>query len=561
MTVRSDLPPVRLTVVMTHPVQYFSPWFRFMHASEPRLELTVLYGTTPTPMRQGTGFSRAVSWDVPMAQGYDARVLHPDSDMDVSADTNIGVDAPQIGAAIDASRPDAVLVMGWHARVQRRAMLHCRRRGIPLIYRGDSNLEAGPTGLRRLFWRQRSSFLLGQYDAALSVGHRARMYLLACGVDPTRIFASPHCVDSEFFQRAAEPWAGAAGRRAARQSFGIDPDRPTLVFAGKLEGRKQPADLLLAAAHLADGTQVLYAGDGPERGALEAEARRLGVRATFAGFQTQQELPRAYRAGDCLVLPSTTETWGLVVNEALAAGTPVVVSELCGCADDLVRQPTGGGLRFQPRDIPGLVGAVRALRARVASGEDIDATCRFTQSKSTFAHATEGLVAACHYVAREEWRQRGSPPVQRMSVIAPCGGMAIPGGMEQMTFEVLRVARAGGAHVHVITNTWAVGDGPRGRHPIVALAEDLGASWSTGYYWHRLSRHARNPLVLWLMLQDIVRTSLGLLRDAWHVHPTHSLSPEHTSLIPQCTRARAPAPRGRPHHSPHGQCAGRRSLL
>ena len=527
----TSLPPVRLTVVMTHPVQYFSPWFRFIAASDARVALTVIYGTTPTPARQGIGFSRPVTWDVSLTDGYSSRVLHPDSDMNVSADSFTGVDAPEIGAAIDETRPDVVLIMGWHAKLLVRAMAHCRRRGIPMLYRGDSTLDSGPTGVRRILWRQRTTVLLRQFDAALSVGYRARLYLLTCGVDPTRIYASPHCVDSAFFEQRAAPWAGVEGRRRARESFGISADAPLLVFAGKLERRKRPSDVLEAAALLADGTEVLFAGDGAERAALEADARRLGVHATFAGFLTQTELPRAYRAGDCLVLPSTTETWGLVVNEALAAGTPVVVSEKCGCADDLVRQPAGGGVRFQPGDIAGLAAAVRTLRARVASGEDIDATCRWTVSKSTFALATEGLVAACQGVAGDAWRARAFDGGYPIRVIAPCGGMAIAGGMERATFEVLRVARMAGAHVHVITNVWAEESGPRGRHPIVALAEDIGATWNTGYYRYRLTRHTRSPVEIFLMLQDVARTSLGLLRDAWQVHPTHTVSPEHTSLI------------------------------
>ena len=527
----APLAPVRLTVVMTHPVQYFSPWFRSIAESEPRLALTVLYATTPNATRQGTGFSRPVSWDVPLTSGYASRVLHPDGDMDVSSYSFTGVDAPRIGAAIDESRPDVVLLMGWHARVQLRAMVHCRRHGIPLLYRGDSNLESAPSGVRRIFWRQRTALLLRQFDAALSVGYRARLYLLTCGVDPTKIYASPHCVDSAFFEWEAAPWSGPDGRRRARETFGIAPDAPVLLFAGKLEARKRPEDVLRAAAALGGATEVLFAGDGPARGDLEREAAQLGVRTTFAGFLTQRELPRAYRAAECLVLPSVTESWGLVVNEALAAGTPVVVSEQCGCADDLVRQPAGGGVRFQPRDAAGLADAVRTLRGRVTSGEDIDATCRWTVSKSTFALATTGLVAACHAVAGEAWRDRALGGGYPIRLIAPCGGMVIAGGMERATFEVLRVARDAGAHVHVITNTWAEGDGPRGRHPIIALAEDLGATWSTGHYWHRLSRHTRNPVEIFLMLQDIARTSLGLLRDAWHVHPTHVVSPEHTSLI------------------------------
>ena len=526
-----EVPPVRLTVVMTHPVQYVSPWFRWIAEHEARLDLTVVYATTPTPAQQGTGFSQAFAWDVPLTDGYAHEVLHPASEMDVDFRSFAGVDAPEVGGAIDAARPDVVMLMGWHSRVQLRAMAHCRRRGIPLVYRGDSNLQWAPSGLRRLLWRQRTRWLLSQFEAALSVGHRARLYLLTCGVDPTRIYAAPHFVDNGFFASQAAAWAGADGRARARASFGIAPDARTLVFAGKLEPRKRAGMLLDAAARLGDGTQVLFAGDGPERVALEVQARALGVTATFAGFLNQGEMARAYRAGDCLVLPSTLDTWGLVVNESLAAGTPVVVSDACGCVDDLVREPHGGGARFESGDVAGLTAAIERVRERARAGEDLDATCRRTVSRSTFAHASTGLVAACQAVAGEGWRTRARPPRPNINVIALCGGMAISGGLERSTFELLRVARMTGAHVHVIVNSWAEEVGPRGRQPIDALAEDIGATWNTGYYWYRLTRHARRPIEIWQMLQDVVRTSLGLVRDAWHVHPTHVVIPESVALL------------------------------
>lgn len=109
-------------------------------------------------------------------------------------------------------------------------------------------------------------------------------------------------------------------------------------------------------------------------------------------------------------------------------------------------------------------------------------------------------------------------------MLACCGGMVIVAGLERMTFEVLRVLGEGGAAVHCVVNEWE-------NHRIVALAEQVGASWSTGSYRVGLSRHTRNPLKLARMLWDILRISGGLLRDSWRFRPTHILMPDFMAVL------------------------------
>src|SRR5690242_8739526 len=104
--------PLRLTVVLTHPVQYFSPWFRYIHAHERELALTVLYAMTPTPAQQGVGFGIAFEWDVPLLEGYTSRVLRADAASESLDNASGAIDAPGIGDAIADTEPDIVLVPG-----------------------------------------------------------------------------------------------------------------------------------------------------------------------------------------------------------------------------------------------------------------------------------------------------------------------------------------------------------------------------------------------------------------------------------------------------------------
>src|SRR5687767_5962287 len=113
---------IRLTVLLTHPVQYYAPWFREIHRSADDIALTVLYATEPTPSQQGVGFECPFAWDVPLREGYTSRVLRqPSPGTSVAADRFWGADAPEVDAAIADSGPDVMLIMGWHSSTYFRA--------------------------------------------------------------------------------------------------------------------------------------------------------------------------------------------------------------------------------------------------------------------------------------------------------------------------------------------------------------------------------------------------------------------------------------------------------
>lgn len=510
----------RVTVCLTHPIQYFAPWFRYIAAERPELDLTVLYASQPDPAQQGVGFGRPFAWDVPLTDGYRSKVLRPGAGGSLSSDSFFGVDVPEIEEAIRETHPHVVLVPGWHSISQVRALRACRRLGVPVVYRGDSNLLTGPGGWRRPLWAARTRWLLRHsYDAWLSVGTRAREYLQRFGVPAPLVFDSPHAVDNEFFARRADRWREPAVRQAARAGLGIGPGDFAILFAGKITEQKRLRDVIRAASALGSGTVVLIAGDGPHRRACEAEAVRLGVRVASLGFVNQSEMPRIYALADCLVMPSLVETWGLVVNEALAAGTPCVVSDGVASGHDLLRGGTGAGAIYRAGDVPALASAIGEVRSRHGA-EDVASFCRAAVAGHTFEQATDGLVRAAERLAA---RRSVSISVNRghPRVLALCGGMVMVSGIERMSFEVLQVLRERGAAVHCVVNTW-------GSHAIVDRADALGASWSTGYYWYAFTRRP-HPWRWAQMAWDTLRTSAGLLRDARRFRPTHVFVPEFTT--------------------------------
>lgn len=331
----------RLAIITTHPIQYQVPWFRRL-AQGGEIDLTVFFCMLPDARQQGDGFGVEFQWDVPLLEGYPYRVLNNVA-RQPSLTAFSGCDTPEVGEIVKRGGYDAVLVNGWVVKSCLQALWACRRHGIPCIVRGESN------ALRPRAWHKRlvHRLLLSQYSAFLAIGKANREFYLQNGVRASRIFMTPYGVDNAWFSSHA---AGVRDLRAdIRRQWGIDPDAFVFLFSGKLIPKKRPLDIIRAMAEVRDNAAVkkkahlLVAGDGALRGACVELARTLQIPVTFAGFLNQQAMPRAYVASDCLVLPSDNgETWGLVVNEAMASGLPAVVSDQVGCHPDLIVQGKTG---------------------------------------------------------------------------------------------------------------------------------------------------------------------------------------------------------------------------
>ncbi len=350
----------RLGVLTTHPVQYYSAWFRQLST---RLDATVYYAFRQDARGQAAaGFEVEFEWDTPLLEGYRYRWLD-----NVAARPGLGrfrgCDTPEIAAVCARDRLQALLILGWNYKSAWQGWRACRQYGIPALMRGDSQLPlqraAWKRALKALPYRQ----LLPKLDAHLYVGKRNREYLAHYGVPPGRLYFCPHSVDNQLFRARAEQ-AEASGETARlRRELGIPAEAMVVLFAGKLTRRKAPGDALSACLQLqrgsADPPWLLLVGSGPEEAQLRRRAAGHPVR--FAGFQNQGLMPAHYRAADLLVLPSNLpETWGLAVNEAMACGLPAVVSHWAGCGPDLIEEGETGFV-YPYGDLEALARCIRRL--------------------------------------------------------------------------------------------------------------------------------------------------------------------------------------------------------
>lgn len=320
----------RVGFLTSHPIQYQVPVFRHL-AQQADLEFTAIFCQLPDQQTQGDGFGVSFSWDVPLLDGYRYEVLRNVAKRP-SVTEFAGCDTPELADRIHRGAFDALVVNGWVVKSCLQALWACRRLGIPCIVRGEANDIRPRSWWKRLLQRQ----LVRQYAACLYIGQASERFYLNRGVRPERLFPARYCIDNERFATAAVK----VDRVAARQQFGLRPDSTVFLFSGKLIGKKHPLELLSAMqTAIARGmnAELLIVGDGELRSDCEAFVTLHGLPVRFAGFLNQSRIVEAYVASDCLVLPSDHgETWGLVVNEAMACGKPAIVSDQVGCAGDLV---------------------------------------------------------------------------------------------------------------------------------------------------------------------------------------------------------------------------------
>lgn len=379
-------------LLATHPIQYYAPWYRALARA---VDLQVFYCHRQTPEQQGeAGFGLAFDWDVPLLDGYRHRFL-VNRARRPNASSVLGCDSPEIGQIIRQERFDAFIVHGWAIRSYWQAMVACWQSGTPVLVRGDSQRWSSGAAVWRLAKYPLYRLFIPRFDAYLIVGDRARQYLLNYGANPRRMFFVPHAVDNDFFSSRADSLRPE--RRNLQAALGVPCDATVFLFVGKFIAKKRPEDFARAVAKAA-GSQPrvwgLMVGDGPLRAVLKSMAKADGWPVRFPGFLNQTELPQAYAASDALVLPSSyAETWGLVVNEAMASGLPAIVSDQVGCGPDLVR-PSETGEVYAYRAVDELAAVMVRLAADPSRLASLGANARRCVQRYSVDQAVRGTLEA-----------------------------------------------------------------------------------------------------------------------------------------------------------------------
>jgi glycosyltransferase involved in cell wall biosynthesis len=334
---------IRLAILSSHPVQYNAPLFLLLSQRED-LQVRVFYSWEGTVSQIDPEFGEKITWDIPLLEGYEYFFI-PNVSNDPGSHHFRGLDNPSMIEEIEHWGPDTLLVYGWAFKTHLKALRHFHGK-IPIFFRGDSTLLSDGNPVRKILRRLWLRWVYKYVDVVFYPGQRSREYFLAHGMAEDQLVHVPHSIDNRRFQINADELEKEALQQ--RRQLGIPDDAMVVLFAGKLVSRKQPEYLLRIVLELVTMNQstplhLVFAGTGPLLKCLKEKAGS-SPHIHFIGFKNQSEMPLTYRIGNIFILPSVVETWGLAVNEAMACGRAVVVSDRVGCTPDLIKRGINGDI-------------------------------------------------------------------------------------------------------------------------------------------------------------------------------------------------------------------------
>jgi len=365
-----------LAIIVTHPIQYYVPVYQQL-AKVCKLKVFYTWGVQGAADKYDPDFQKTITWDLPLTEGYPFEFIENKA-KDPGSHHFKGIVNPGLINMIKDFRPDAILVYGW-AYQSHLAVMRYFKGKVPIWFRGDSTLLDRTGTIRKVMRKVLLTWVYKHVDIAFFVGKANREYYQAYGLKEKQLLFAPHAIDNERFasDRSAEA-------TKLRQDLGISAHDTLILFAGKLESKKDP--LLLLQAFIAmdqqsatNGQQktkndqrsttnekstltnekrltkndqrpttnlhLLFVGNGQLEETLKAQAsEHQKDNIHFLDFQNQSQMPVVYQACNLFCLPSRGpgETWGLAVNEAMAAGKAILVSNRVGCSTDLINLGRNG---------------------------------------------------------------------------------------------------------------------------------------------------------------------------------------------------------------------------
>jgi len=383
----------KLAIITTHPIQYYAPVFKLL--SE-KIQLKVFYTWGEQSMaKYDQSFGRQIEWDIPLLEGYDYMFLENISKDPGTHHLN-GIINPTLIEEVEEFEPDAILIYGWASKSHLKALRFFKGK-VPTYFRGDSTLLDQQKSFKSVLRKYFLKWVYSHIDKAFYVGEANKNYFKKYGLKDQQLHFASHAVDNKRFSQGRKAEADRL-----RQKFGVADQEILILFAGKFEVKKNPS-LLLEAFNALDfpNVHLLFVGNGVLEGSLKLKVERVAGRVEgvaekmvnersfdyvqddkegrlgfgagswgkrvkrrihFMDFQNQTEMPVVYQACDLFCLPSKGpgETWGLAVNEAMAAGKAVLVSTKVGCAVDLVKPGINGEV-FRSNDLDDLMQKLREL--------------------------------------------------------------------------------------------------------------------------------------------------------------------------------------------------------
>ena len=315
--------------------------------------------------------------------------------------------ARRIGRELKRHGPDLVWIHAYSRPEHVIALIVARMLGAKIIIRdtttliSESTLTAG--WLRRSAKRAFYWWLNKTVAAVLAVGTRNREHALAYGIAPKKVFMVPNAVDNEALRQSCSE--AKACRSELKRRLSIDSNAPVVLYVGRMIECKRPTDLVqavsLVSKHANIEPYLVFVGTGPLEDDIRATAKECSLnRIRFAGFVDQSEIGRYYELADIFALTSSSETFGLVLNEAMNASKPLVVSDRVGAAVDLVRQGDNGFV-YPCGDVEALSQAIEYLVRHKPERESMGRCSLEIIDQWNYEVGVGGILQAAHFALRK----------------------------------------------------------------------------------------------------------------------------------------------------------------
>lgn len=337
----------RLAIITTHPIQYNAPLFELL-TQRGVIEVMVFYtwGRSVLQNKFDPGFGKVINWDIDLLKGYKYNFVQNVSNNPGSNHYN-GIDNPTIIKEIELWKADAVLVYGWNFKSHLNCIRYFKGK-LPVYFRGDSTMLDDKKSLKSILRRIFLKWVYSHIDYAFYVGQSNLEYYKKLGLKNNQLIFAPHAIDNSRFVSNEKSKSQAS---EIRQTLKINESDFVFLFAGKLEPKKNPELLLesFIAASFEKNIHLVFVGNGELESRLKSKSNSTNIH--FLNFQNQSNMPSVYEMANTFILPSAGpgESWGLAVNEAMANGKSIIVSDKCGCAKNLVFHDING-LVFQSQN-------------------------------------------------------------------------------------------------------------------------------------------------------------------------------------------------------------------
>jgi glycosyltransferase involved in cell wall biosynthesis len=329
----------KLAIITTHPIQYYAPVFKLLAK---HLDVLVFYtwGQQVLEKKYDPGFKRDIEWDIPLLNDYKYHFTL-NTAINPGSHHKSGIINPNLIDEIKNFHPDALLVYGYAYESHLKVLKYFKGK-IPIYFRGDSTVLDPSNILKKIAKAIYLRWVYSFVDFAFYVGKANKEYFKNYGIKENQLIFAPHAVDNNRFEENRTEEAAAI-----RSKYGIKKQDVLILFAGKFEAKKNPQILINAFNKIKkENVFLLMLGNGVQEEALKEKVRKLRKRKFifFEDFKNQSEIPAYYQACDMFCLPSKGpgETWGLAVNEAMAAGKAVLISNRVGCAKNLIIEGANG---------------------------------------------------------------------------------------------------------------------------------------------------------------------------------------------------------------------------